>query len=183
MRGIEGAPLDINHFASLRSAHHHALSMPPKATGKGKKSNGESGTLFQYMRRASAGGDKNASPATNDRGGSHSGPARQANSKPTTAPTEGTEDDPLVISDDEAPRKRRKLSVSPPKANGKTVVVAKDSNSSDEEIECILPPETNGGTTAKEEDDIVEVTSCWICGKSLSGMDEAVGYFRVGHNR
>lgn len=154
--------------------------MPPKSKQNGKKSNGSAGTLFQYMRRTSS--DKNATPATNDRRGSHSGPSRQANGKTKVAPTEGTEDDPLVISDDEAPRKRRKTSVSPPKANGKATEAAKD-DSSDEEIEFILPPEEKEDKVTKEEDDIVEVTSCWICGKSLSGMDEAVGFCPRALNR
>ncbi|EJT52548.1 hypothetical protein A1Q1_03680 [Trichosporon asahii var. asahii CBS 2479] len=154
--------------------------MPPKAKANGKKSNGSAGTLFQYMRRTSN-GDTKATPAINDRRGSHSSPSRQANGKSKTAPTEGTEDDPLVISDDEAPRKKRKVSPSPPKANGQATGAAKD-DSSDEEIEFILPPEEKEDKpnhSTREGDDIVEVTSCWICGKSLSGMDEAATQVHV----
>lgn len=151
--------------------------MPPKATGKAKKSNGVTGTLFQYMRKTSASGDKNTATSTNDRRGSHSASTLRANGEAKTALNDGTADDPLVISDDEAPRKRRKVSTSPPKlANGKPTPPAKDLDSSDEEIECILPPEAKEAKESTEEDDIVEVTSCWICGKSLSGMDEAVGH-------
>lgn len=158
--------------------------MPPKATGKDKKTNGVTGTLFQYMRRASSDGDKKAAPPNGDRRGSHCATPRQANGTAKAALKEGTEDDPLVISDDEAPRKKRKLSPSPSaKLNGATATVAKDADSSDEEIEYILPPEAKVDKAVEEEEDIVEVTSCWICGKSLSGMDESVGCLLSLRNR